>query len=444
MKMLRPLKVLAFGLLLPVALSACFSAPIKIPTAPRKAPVTIANAEDLAVIGLDRLRVNFSAGRVIGVYVPQNMLRNSCGGRSGKITWRGGPKYYEDPEHRDVFNAVFKRANYNVVGDSGNLFAEHEQGRAKPRFLVGGQIEDLVMKVCDEINLWTERRLGIQSGQSLMRVSWQIFDTVNRKVVYKTQTSGSTKITKGTHQGQSKLVQMAFAAAAANLAADRNLLSLLKKKSNRPTMAITKVGKRTRYFPTTPTWNVPITDNIDQIRGSIVTIRSGLGHGSGFFISPSLIMTNNHVVDGNKFVKIKLLTGREITGEVLRKHPQRDVALIQVAMSGFQPLPIRLKPLKITEEVYAIGTPIFEELSGTVTKGIVSKFGPNEFGLEDIQADVDIQSGNSGGALLDNQGNVVGITYAGIHSSSKASIGINFFIPIQDALQKLNIAQSEI
>jgi len=105
-----------------------------------------------------------------------------------------------------------------------------------------------------------------------------------------------------------------------------------------------------------------------------VTIDSGLSHGSGFFISPTLIMTNFHVVQNSKFIRINLLTGRKILGDVIRRHPKRDVAIIQVEEAGHLPIPVRETPLKVTEEVYAIGSPLDKKLSGTVTRGIVSKF----------------------------------------------------------------------
>lgn len=60
-------------------------------------------------------------------------------------------------------------------------------------------------------------------------------------------------------------------------------------------------------------------------------------------------------------------------------------------------------------------------------------------GCQTIEADVDIQGGNSGGALLDGHGNVVGVSYAGIGPPGKFSAGVNFFIPIMDALKKVNI-----
>jgi len=150
-------------------------------------------------------------------------------------------------------------------------------------------------------------------------------------------------------------------------------------------------------------------------------------------------MTNFHVVRNGQFVRITLLTGRKILGEVTRRHPKRDIAIIQVEKSGHIPIPIRTRPLKTAEEVYAIGSPLDKEFSGTVTRGIVSKFTTNRVGMEDIQADVAIQGGNSGGPLLDKNGNVVGISYAGIGSPGQSSTGVNFFIPIADALRRLNI-----
>lgn len=171
----------------------------------------------------------------------------------------------------------------------------------------------------------------------------------------------------------------------------------------------------------------------------MVTIEAGGGHGSGFFIAPTLVITNFHFVENNQFVRIQLITGRRILGEVIRRHPKRDVALVQVEAAGIAPIPIQTTPLKITQEVFAVGSPLFKANAGTVTKGIVSKFRPNRFGMEDTQADVDIQGGNSGGVLLDGNGNVVGISYAGLGTGDQTSIGINFFIPIMDALRKLNV-----
>ncbi len=150
-------------------------------------------------------------------------------------------------------------------------------------------------------------------------------------------------------------------------------------------------------------------------------------------------LTNNHVAGQRKRVVVEFPSGLSIEGEVLRKNVLRDVALIRVPVRGLRVLPIREEPARIGEVVYAIGTPIFGRFRGSLTRGIVSAWRKDKrTRLERIQSDVDIQGGNSGGPLVDARGNVVGISMSGI-GIGKTSIGLNFFIPIHDALAKLNL-----
>ena len=136
-------------------------------------------------------------------------------------------------------------------------------------------------------------------------------------------------------------------------------------------------------------------------------------------------------------VKVKLTTGREILGEVIRFDRPRDVAVVKAEESGMIALPIRDSEPGVGEEVYAIGAPLDEEFSTTMTKGIVSGYRTIE-SFKYIQSDVNVLPGNSGGPLLDKNGNVVGISCSGV-SFGPVSIGLNFFVPIQEALRRLNI-----
>ena len=420
-------------------LSACDTIPVIVPEVESKAPVEITNHNELALMGFDRIGIKIKRGEPIGSYDIDILGVSGCAGMGGNVFWNQGRVLAKDVEFSDLFYAEMKNANFNVAGSPNKLFSNITKGKIKPRFLVGGQLEEIKMNVCDELSFWTGRRLGRQSGKGAVRVTWQLFDTTKRKVVYETETRGAVNNKDGVPNGEMLIIQNAFAAATANLAADEKLVSLLQERQD--TIAdIRKIEDTKMRVHRFPNWKSGITQNIDQIRRSVVTIESGMGHGSGFFISPTLLLTNYHVVEGSEFVRIKLLTGRKIIGDVIRKHLERDIALIQVEKSGHIPIPIRKKSLKITEEVYAIGSPLDQALSGTVTKGIVSKFSSNQYGLEHIQADVDIQGGNSGGTLLDKNGNVVGISYAGISSDDQTSIGINYFIPIMDALEKLNVS----
>jgi S1-C subfamily serine protease len=93
-------------------------------------------------------------------------------------------------------------------------------------------------------------------------------------------------------------------------------------------------------------------------------------------------------------------------------------------------------------EVFAIGTPLFENLGQTVTKGIVSGYG-EEDGLRVLRSDVSVHRGNSGGPLLDRDGIVVGLSVSGFMlMPDGVGVGLNSFIPIEEALSTLAIRRS--
>ncbi len=429
----------AIGALMALAaLTACKTIPVPVPKVEEKDVVEMRDAEALAPIKFDRVGVRIKRGTAIGQYEPDFLGLTGCAGSGGNVFWNSGRVLARDVEFTDIFYGEMKALNFNIVGDPNKMFASQSDDRVQADYLIGGQIEKIAMRVCLDQNVWTGLPRGTVSGNGAVTVLWQVFSTIDRKVVYETTTEGAGKLEQGVSGGEMVILQEAFAGAVRNLAADQELIGLLK--SAEPTYAdIRKVDDVSLEIDRVPLRAKTITNYIDNIRRSVVTIESGSGHGSGFFITPTLVMTNFHVTENRDLMRLRLITGRKILGEVVRRHPKRDVAIIQVEPSGHLPIPIRMTPVKITEEVYAIGSPLDPKLSGTVSKGIVSKFASNRQGLEDIQADVDIHGGNSGGVLLDSNGNAVGVSYAGISGSGKMSVGLNFFIPIADALEKLNI-----
>ena len=137
-------------------------------------------------------------------------------------------------------------------------------------------------------------------------------------------------------------------------------------------------------------------------------------------------------------MNIILNNGVEIKGEVLRKSDQRDVALIRVPIRVPSALAIRDEVVSPLEKVFVIGTPIQIGLKSTITTGIVSALRYYEHtNLDFIQADAAISPGNSGGPLLDEGGNVIGISV--IKFGGQNIEGLNLFIPIISALNALNI-----
>jgi serine protease Do len=162
------------------------------------------------------------------------------------------------------------------------------------------------------------------------------------------------------------------------------------------------------------------------------------GQGSGFIISADgYILTNNHVVKDANTITVKLNDERELKAKVIGTDPETDVAVIKVEAKNlpFAELGDSDK-LRVGQWVLAIGNPF--GLSHTVTAGIVSAKGRTNIGLPDvqfqdfIQTDAAINFGNSGGPLINIDGQVVGINSA-IYSSSGGYMGIGFAIPVNIA-----------
>ncbi|MFE0255476.1 S1C family serine protease [Streptomyces sp. NPDC059010] len=209
---------------------------------------------------------------------------------------------------------------------------------------------------------------------------------------------------------------------------------------------------------------------------SIVEINAqsnaGSSTGSGVIITgDGEIITNNHVVSGASQVKVKTSDGKTYTAEVVGTDSSKDLALIKLQnASGLTPATLGDSDgVKVGDQVVAIGSP--EGLTGTVTSGIVSALNrdvtvstdesqgqqqqqggggwPFEFGGQQfngdtgsstttykaLQTDASLNPGNSGGALIDMNGNIIGInsamySAAGSSSSSAGSVGLGFAIPI--------------
>jgi putative serine protease PepD len=169
--------------------------------------------------------------------------------------------------------------------------------------------------------------------------------------------------------------------------------------------------------------------------------------GSGFVIDGhGHIVTNQHVVDGASSIKVTFANGHTASAKVVGTDPSTDVAVIKVdaPKSELHPLAFaNSNQVQVGDGVVAIGSPF--GLEGTVTTGIVSALNrtiqaPNNFTISGaIQTDAAINHGNSGGPLLDADGNVVGVN-AQIESDSGGNDGVGFAIPssmVQSVAQQL-------
>ena len=161
-----------------------------------------------------------------------------------------------------------------------------------------------------------------------------------------------------------------------------------------------------------------------------------VGLGSGVIVSANgYILTNNHVVESADEIEVILNDSRRAPAQVIGTDPDSDLAVLKIELDR---LPVMVlgnsDSLQVGDQVLAIGNPF--GVGQTVTSGIVSALGRNQLGINTfenfIQTDAAINPGNSGGALVDINGNLLGINTA-IYSRSGGSMGIGFAIPVSTA-----------
>ena len=395
---------------------------------------------DLRPIGFTRVQTTIPRGSIIGVakFRPLTCYYES------KMHYDDDRKMLNTRAYNDIFFAVFNGYGYNVVGNPNALFATPQ---GEPDLQIGASISKADGEFCRHVDSWSGKPDGNYSGTMKVTVNWQLFDPVRRRIIWQKDVEGAFTA-PGPLSGDYELfVQHAFADSANKLAADPSLRAILAQKPVReaanpaPVPADSKAIRRP--LARQPQLTGGIDTHIDRLRSATVLIEAGGGHGSGFLVSEDgLVITNQHVVGAQRFVRVSLISGRTVIGEVLNRDDRRDVALLKLEGTGYPVIPVRETPVRVAEEVYAIGAPKFTSLSWTVTRGTISAYRQAEPPdmLDLIQSDVSTHGGNSGGPLLDRHGNLVGISVSGYSfDRQKTNASLNFFIPVLDGLQKLHL-----
>ncbi len=181
----------------------------------------------------------------------------------------------------------------------------------------------------------------------------------------------------------------------------------------------------------------------EQLRPAVVNLRAGRGrtqgNGSGVLFSPDgFLLTNHHVVQGQDRIRVRLISGEELSGRVVGNDPPTDLAVVQAEGDTFPQAELGdSSQLRVGQLVVAIGSPLGFE--STVTAGVISAVGRTLRSISGhlvdqvIQTDAALNPGNSGGPLVDSKGRVIGINTAVIQPAQ----GICFAIPVNIARQIL-------
>lgn len=269
-----------------------------------------------------------------------------------------------------------------------------------------------------------------------LTIEWQLLDYYMQPI-YKTRTSSTSGqylvfIPKSEKNGRYYAIKDAMELAFLEVMRKDEVQALLQRETllenpdelgpifiNKPTNVVASLG--------------------DAIESS-VTIKNKDGHGSGFIISnDGYIVTNYHVVAGVEDMTVVFSNGIELGDvEVVRVSKSHDLALLKVNLKSIRAFNLNdSKTIEIGKDIFAVGTPTSQDLAQTITRGIISAKRKLDNQNDLLQIDASINGGNSGGAIIDKNGLVIGVVSSKIRGEGIE--GIAFGIPAYEIFEQLKV-----
>lgn len=380
------------------------------------------------VVGFDKLVVNFKEGKKVGVFTNY---------REGTedFLWKGsvkiGDKYFEER----VYD-FFANSGFNTPTKEGAKLFNQKKQLSSPRYILGVELDNYFFNIKEIRNKKIDRN-KIYSIYVKMNLSWYVFDQKSEEVIYNYKNEGVGNV--ALHEKMSdERNNLAFENALIDFINNSDIKEILKVKDEPETNQSTSDFSDTIHISRNETEHFEGSENmLNYASNSCVTIITENGHGSGVVIDESgLILTANHVVEHAHKVKVKLKSGTSFDGKVVFSNSKKDIALVLIPGEGYNSLNFSNVKEEFGEEVYSIGTPASEEFNQSLSKGIVS--GSREIdGEQFIQINMALSPGNSGGPLLNKNGEILGVVLNKIVGVGIE--GINFAIPANEIIKAANI-----
>ena len=377
-----------------------------------KLPDSIANSQS---ISCSSVKMKYKAGDKLGnVYVR---------GTPETILYFGQSVDANSETLQENANDILKDFGFKVPSSGNDAFSKS----AVARYMVTADIKDISYNVHLSSTVASVARYYTVCE---VNVEWKITSGIDNTKIER-QTTGKSTIFEN---GGSTAFYDAFENSFYEFLQDKNIYTKLSEQNAAADSAMNFSYIRIQK----PKLLEQSEKVINNAVASVVTVTLENGHGSGCILSADgYIVTNYHVVEGHQKVNVNFKSGISLQADVVRTNPDYDLALLKVTGSGFAPFVVsEEKETNIGADVFSIGTPADLSFGQTVSKGIVS----GERVLADkkfIQTDVSISPGNSGGALVDKRGVLIGITNAKFVGTGVEGIG--FAIPAYQVFDKLKI-----
>ncbi|MFO0689994.1 MAG: trypsin-like peptidase domain-containing protein [Myxococcota bacterium] len=323
-----------------------------------------------------------------------------------------------------------ERLGYDVRDASDAVFTPNATLEARYQMAAIVHDLDLEFEVKTPPTVSTTKFEQIAS-RAVMDVEFQIFDSLDRKLVAKTRVVG-----RGDAAGRKgQPMPAAFLAAFRTALADADFVAPLRRKTTRTAsrsfddalLPLRRCSERELSLPR----------DLPRAQDAVVVVVVGSASGTGTIVSDDgYALTAAHVIGDERKAILRFKSGLELPAEVVRVDPGRDAALLKVPGRGHACLRTDDAKVKVGTEIWAIGNPIAEELARSVTRGVAS--GNRTIrGLSYLQTDAAVNPGNSGGPLLDAEGELRGIVVQKV--SNESIEGLGFAVPVRDAEQALGL-----
>lgn len=399
-----------------------------------KKPISYNKSTPSQAIKLGLLELKLPGANYRDIKIGNTYSGKRCNKKDGELYWVQGNGFMDDIRMSRVLVSKFNHAGYRLYRENEGLTHPNS------RLLLKTQLVKLKLNRC----ISREAFRKVSKDEAYLKIKWVLEDSLSKKIIFK---GHSTGLYKGFGRaartgGTSQAIDRALSIAANNILANRELVTFL----SRPSSTVAKKNNfellplNIKYSNEQKTFKA----KIKELQKSTVTIRNTKGHGSGVFVTrDGFILTNAHVV-GNDNKVIVILQNKEVEATVVRVEPIRDIALLKInkniKVSSSQ---ISKQDPDVGDTLFVIGTPLSEELSHTVTSGILSAKRVSD-GMSLYQTDASINKGNSGGPIYNDKGELVAISVSAIFNKHGATMGLNYLIPIEDALDSLNISRKRM
>lgn len=386
------------------------------------------NLESTPLISFDKIRVNFADGKKVGT---RTWLKKP----SESIEWSGSIKVGDEIFEEKFYDISTNLGFNNLLSQSTELFSENTSNNRKlPKYIIGTEITDYQLSY-NEVKE-EKHDGGNVKGETQIGFDWRVLDKRSGKEVLSLKNSASIKYRLSLYSSSSYNVEV-FELALIDFLESKEFIDLLNKgeveyepeENNSKVVELERI-KLPKFTKT--------AELVKSVNPACVTVITDGGHGSGVIISKSgLMLTAYHVVEGVNKIDIKFASGLTLQAELKSFDKFNDVALLDITGAGFTALPLAKNgDYGIGTELLTIGTPADIELGQSISKGMLSGR-RNREGHTYLQVDMAVSPGNSGGPLLTESGEILGIVQSKIIGSGVEGIG--FAIPIETVQELLNI-----